>query len=171
MDHVGQNGLLWQAKGSLWWKLGPPEKSGVDVCPPLTPPPPNGASGSKVLDCQDINSVTNGFTQRLSDLISSTFPVRKSNQKTTHLRPWMSNSLIISSYRKNGLYKLACETSNGIDLTNYKKYKNLYTKLVWETKNNYYYSKICHCKGNLQKNWSTINENLQKKKKFKICTS
>ena len=28
---------------------------------------------SKVLDCQDVNSATNGFTQGLSDLISSTF--------------------------------------------------------------------------------------------------
>ena len=34
---------------------------------------------SKILDCQDVNSATNGFTQGLSDLISSTFPVRKSN--------------------------------------------------------------------------------------------
>ena len=39
MDYVGHNGLLWPAKGPLWWKLGPPGKSGVDICPPLPPPP------------------------------------------------------------------------------------------------------------------------------------
>ena len=119
---------------------------------------------SKTLDCQDVNSATSSFTQGLSDLISSTFPVRKSNRKTTHIRPWMSNSLIISSYRKNDLYKLACKTSSVIDLTNYKKYKNIYTKLIREAKKNYYYSKISHCKGNLQKIWSTINEILSKKR-------
>lgn len=76
------------------------------------------------MDCQDVNSATNGFTQGLSDLISSTFPVCKSNRKTTYIHPWMSNSLIISSYCKNDLYKLACKTSSVIDLTNYKTYKN-----------------------------------------------
>ena len=89
---------------------------------------------SKVLYCQDVSSATNGFTQGLSDLISSTFQARKSNRKTTHIRPLMSNSLIISSYRKYDLYKLPRKTSNVIDLTNYKKYKNLYTKLVREAK-------------------------------------
>ena len=42
---------------------------------------------SKVLDCQDVNSATNGFTQGLSDLISSTFPVRKSNRKLAIYAP------------------------------------------------------------------------------------
>ena len=40
MDYVGHNGLLWPAKDPLWWKLGPPGKSGVA----FAPPPPNGAS-------------------------------------------------------------------------------------------------------------------------------
>ena len=47
MDYVRYNGLLWPAKGPLWWKLGPPEKSGVGICPPLTTP--NGASVYKPL--------------------------------------------------------------------------------------------------------------------------
>ena len=43
MDYVGHNGLLWPAKGPLWWKLGPPGKSGVAPWGKS----PNDASGQK----------------------------------------------------------------------------------------------------------------------------
>jgi len=38
MDYVGHNGLVGQAKGPFWWRLGPPEKSGVGICSPLPSP-------------------------------------------------------------------------------------------------------------------------------------
>jgi len=38
MDYYVHKGLLCPAKGPLWWKLGPPGKSEVGICPPLTPP-------------------------------------------------------------------------------------------------------------------------------------
>ena len=122
---------------------------------------------SDVLNCHEVNSATNGFAQRLSEIIHSTFPIRKPNRKNIPICPWMSHSLIVSSYRKNKLYKLACKTSSDIDLSNYKHYKNLYTKLIREAKKNYYYTKILNCKGNLKKIWSTINDILSKNRKSK----
>ena len=44
MDYVGHNGLLWPAKGSLWWKPGPSWKiwggQMVGNLPTPDPPPP-----------------------------------------------------------------------------------------------------------------------------------
>jgi hypothetical protein len=68
----------------------------------------------------------------------------------------MSNSLIISSYGKNDLYKLACKTSSVIDLTNYKKYKNLYTKLIREAKKNIIIQKSLTAKGTCKENYTII---------------
>ena len=101
---------------------------------------------SNVLDYQDVNSATNSYTQGLSDFINSTFPVHKSNRKTTHIRPWMSNSLIISAYRKNDLNKLACKTSNVIDLTDYKIIQKLVYQTRLEAKKNYFIQKFLTAK-------------------------
>jgi hypothetical protein len=123
---------------------------------------PRTTDRSDVSNCQGVNFATNDFAQRLSEIIHSTFPTRKPNQKTNSIRPWMSHSVIGFSYSKNKLYKLACKISSDIDLSNYKNYKNLYTKLIREAKKNCYYTKILSCKGNLKKISSAINDILSK---------
>lgn len=68
----------------------------------------------------------------------------------------MSNSLIISSYCKNDLYKLACKTSSVIDLTNYKTYKNYIQNSSVKQKKNNIIQKSLTAKGTCEENYTII---------------
>lgn len=77
----------------------------------------------------------------------------------------MTEALINSSREKQRLYKQA--QINPDLLPQYKRYKNIFVKLLRDTKANYYKNKFENCSTNSKSTWKLINQVLKPNSKNK----
>ena len=84
---------------------------------------------------------------------------RKSRQRK---KPWMTKGISKSISTKNKLYA-KCYQKNKLDLVScYKKYLNKLTTVKRLAKEQYYTSQLIEHKQNMKKQWTIINEVLEK---------
>lgn len=77
-------------------------------------------------------------------------------------QPWFTQGLKISCKRKTTLYKKSIR--NNAFFSSYRKYRNMYNKLIKLAKKNYYNRILHDVKGDLKKTWTILREIISKVK-------
>ena len=90
-------------------------------------------------------------------------PIRRKKVKSEY-KPWLTNEIKELCYRRDYLKKKAINLNSPYYHEAYKTCKNKVTRLIEETKANYYNTKFANSK-NSADSWKTINELLNKKSK------
>ena len=112
-----------------------------------------------------IDTLWENFEAIFNKAISNHAPLRKLTKKEIKLqeKPWITKAIQTSIRFKNIMFKIAIKS--GHLPTYYKKYRNLLTRVIDQSKRHYYGNQIRKNKGNSKKLWSTINNIISNKKR------
>ena len=94
------------------------------------------------------------------DSLDKHCPIRNRFVQTGKIRrePWLTSGLVISINKQRKLYQNSIQFgAKEKDITKYKKYRNMLTKLKRFTKISYYRSKCHEYKNNTKKLWNLVN--------------
>ena len=85
--------------------------------------------------------------------------------------PWMTKALLVSTRKKNKLYKQFMAKRNPIRESRYKNYKNKLTHLIKNAKTAYYEKRFDAVKNNQKATWKLINEVINKRTRSSSLSS
>ena len=118
-----------------------------------------------VLASNDTNIAFSTFSEIIQETFDNICPVSETRVKPKELENrWMTSGLIKSSKRKQKLYVKFLKSRSTSDEINYKKYKNLFQKILKKAKSNYYSNQLKKHKADSKKTWQIINEVTGRKK-------
>ena len=80
------------------------------------------------------------------------------SQQYRNRLPWLTTGLKESIKHKNKLYQLSLRHPTVYNVTQYKRYRNMVTKLLKQQEKEYYQSQIVDNKNNLRKTWMIIKK-------------
>ena len=114
------------------------------------------------------SSAANKLTDILTSLLDQTCPLKTSLNRKKNIpnQPWFTKGLKISSKRKLKLFKKA--KTNQRRMSFYRKYRNIYNKLIKQAKAIYYSKALRDASTNIKKTWDLLKEIISKKKN--ICS-
>ena len=84
------------------------------------------------------------------------FPLRQSRPTRKASKPWLTTALKESIHRKNKLYKATIKRPTEVNITRYKIYRKILTKLLKKSEKDYYHTKLIELKKNLKKTWDVL---------------
>lgn len=80
-------------------------------------------------------------------------------RKNEPKKPWITKAIMNSIKKKHTMYSQVLATNhNPVYLTTYKKYRNMLTTIIRNSKRNYYSRIFLENKGDTSKTWKTVNE-------------
>ena len=107
----------------------------------------------------DSNIMYNNFLNEFLRIYDLSFPaIVIKRKKYKPLMPWMTKALLVSTRKKNKLYKQFMAKRNPIRESRYKNYKNKLTHLIKNAKKAYYEKRFDAVKNNQKATWKLINE-------------
>lgn len=100
------------------------------------------------------------FSEKFNLYFDLCFPIQKvkPNKNRHSLNPFMSSGLLKSRSTKLKLAKMAKLKPTETNLSNFKKYRNIYNTLIKKAKKIHFRNKIAGAKGDSKKTWDVINE-------------
>lgn len=111
----------------------------------------------------DTNESYNEFLKVYQDFFNEHFPIREKKVKTkTLLNPWFTKGFLKSSKIKQKLYNKLLKIPSEKNREAYTSYRNLFEKLKYKAKTQYYKSQLTKYQNNARKTWETIKEILGK---------
>ena len=122
---------------------------------------------NEVMSCNDPNTAYNSFFCKLLKTYDKNFPLTRMSRRGLRDKKWITKGIKIASKRKNSLYLKWLKSRNPIDHLNYKKYKNIFTKISKAAETNYYKRVFNDISNNTKKIWAQINSICSFKKKQK----
>lgn len=103
-----------------------------------------------------LNDKTSLFMSLLYELYDKCCPIRTKQISSKRItKPWLSDDLIYCIKRKYTLFKRY--KNNEIPFIEYNNYKNYVTRIVRQSKKNYFVNKFESCRGDLRRTWNNIN--------------
>ena len=119
----------------------------------------------EVYICNDVNSAHSTFWGIFSMLFELYFPckVSKKNRRTQKMNGFMTAGLLISRIRKFELHKLYISSPTALNQANYRSYRNVYNKVLRNSKKLFYEQKLSLIQNDPKKVWNTMNELLCRK--------
>lgn len=107
----------------------------------------------------DLNILTELFVNKIKSCIDRSSSTISVSHKKRGLKPWMTNDLVTQiNLRDKMNMKLKKEPFNSVLKNEYKTFRNNLTKLIAQTKANYYRSILDECKSDISKKWRVIKE-------------
>jgi len=119
----------------------------------------------EILLISNVNEGFAKFNDILQNSINQFCPVQSIKAKKKK-QPWMTSGLLISSIKKNKLYKKYISNPSSSNKNIYLKYKNMYTKIVKAAEKLYFLNEFSLNKSNLKKTWDLIKISLNKNNSF-----
>ena len=104
------------------------------------------------------------FLKMFKSVYDKSFPVIKVKKQYRNRLPWLSTGLKESIKCKNKLYRISLRHPTAYNITRYKQYRNLTTKLLKQQEKDYYQSQIVDNKNNLRKTWMIIKQVINQNK-------
>lgn len=117
------------------------------------------------LDNDDLNHAYESFSEQIHKSIETFAPLRTITiyPNKTKSEPWMTKGLLISTRKKNQLFKKARGKPHEHPcVKRYNDYKKIYNKVKRKAKFNHISHKLASCRNNAKKTWSHINNMLGK---------
>ena len=120
-------------------------------------------SWEEILSEEDPNIASTTFKNILENELNTHCPVQTpSHNAKQPNQPWFTQGLKISSRKKKKLYKKSLKNPNRVET--YRKYRNLFNKLIKLAKSNYYSNLLDQHKHDIRKTWSVLRESIFKTK-------
>jgi len=111
------------------------------------------------------NSAYEKFLDKIKEAYDLSFPEKEVTLKTKNIdNQWMTRGLRKSSKFKQRLYVKFLKRRTKKNEENYKRYKNMFTKLTQRAKKLYYSEQIQTHKNDTKKTWKILKEIIGKKK-------
>jgi exonuclease III len=112
-----------------------------------------------VLSSNNANLSFDHFHNHFLNLFDETCPIKKLKIKSKNLsNPWFDKTLLQYSRKKQRLYNKFLKNRTLLNEQNYKSCKHHFTRLVFDTKRNFYNKKLVKYINDTKKTWSIINE-------------
>ena len=112
---------------------------------------------SLVIDHSDPDLAYNNFDNVVQKSFEKCFPLVVKSRKAVKDKSWMTQGLRKSSVVKNRLYFKFLKTKSLINEMKYKKYKNVFTKLIKVAETSYYSEMLDRRKNDIKSLWSNLN--------------
>lgn len=117
-----------------------------------------------VYNCSDVNKAFEIFVNILKFYIDISFPIKKVNaNQTKNKKNWVTKGIQISSKNLKYLYSRMKITNDKNDIDFYKRYKQVYRKVIKAAKNYYNNSYYNRTENKTKAVWNIINNNIQNK--------
>ena len=122
---------------------------------------------STVINCKDTQQSYNNFSDSFLALYDLHFPISrfKFNKNYSRIEKWMSKGILTSRREKIRLSKLCFSHPTPLNTIVFKKYRNMYNKIVKVAKKMSYDRLFKKFQSNLSKTWQLIHEVINKKPK------
>ena len=98
------------------------------------------------------------FLKMFKSVYGKSFPVIKVKKQYRKRLPWLSTGLKESIKCKNKLYRISLRHPTAYNITRYKQYRNMTTKLLKQQEKDYCQSQIVDNKNNFRKTWMMIKQ-------------
>jgi len=126
---------------------------------------------SEVLSLSNPDLAYERFINIFNKTYQTNFPLTRISRRGLRDKKWITEGLKIASKHKNALYRKWLKSRNPIDNLNYKKYKNIFTKISREAEASYYKTTFDKISNNTKKVWDQINNICSFKSKQKSKSS
>jgi Reverse transcriptase (RNA-dependent DNA polymerase)/Endonuclease/Exonuclease/phosphatase family len=115
-------------------------------------------------DC--VNEQYNHFSETFNTLYDLYFPLTpfKVNKNFQSINPWMSKGLLISRRQKNLLCSISVKKPYEPYLSNYKKYRNLYFRILRVSKQLFFQTQLKKFQTDSKKTWETLRKIVNNKR-------
>ena len=119
-----------------------------------------------ILDENRPKQAFDNFFKIIDSSLDLAFPETKVKVSNNFIpiNPWMSNGLLVSRKTKEKLASKKIRKPSEANVATFKRYNNLYTKLLRKAKQTYYNSKFLDFSSNMRKTWDLIREVVGSKK-------
>ena len=104
------------------------------------------------------------FLKMFKSVYDKSFHVIKVKKQYQKRLPWLSTGPKESIKCKNKLYQVALRHPTAYNITRYKQYRNMVTKLLKHREKDYYQSQIVDNKNNLRRTWMIIKQVINQNK-------
>ena len=120
----------------------------------------------EVLDEQDTNTACNRFSETFFEIFDICFPVQRKRcgKKFRKKNDFMTRGLMISQKKKNKLESKAIQSNDPAHMIYFKRYRNLYFKLVKKARKLHFSLKIINAGKNAKEIWNCLKEAINMKK-------
>ena len=114
----------------------------------------------ETLSALSTDSAYDAFWSAYKKLFDLSFPLTnlKFNKNLHKINSFMTAGLLISRGTKNNLHKQCLINPTPLTIDLYKKFRNLYAKIMRAAKVLHVQSKLKDCKGNSKQTWKILNE-------------
>ena len=123
-----------------------------------------------VSNATDVDAGFHNFISTVQNAIDQYCPLKNVIKMKKNKLAWMSSGLLISSHRKNKLYKTFIKNPTTLNKSIYLKYKNLFTRLMRSAEKLYFLKQFTLNKSNIKKTWDLIRISLNKLNSSKNIT-
>jgi len=115
---------------------------------------------------QDTQEAYDSFSETFFDLFNLYFPLtdKKQNKNTDCLLPWFTKGLFISRKTKILLFKNSKKDPSVTNMTNYKNFRNLYSKVLRASKKLHYEKELIKYQSDSRKTWQVLRKAINKNK-------
>ncbi len=112
------------------------------------------------------------FSDIFFSLYNIHFPcITKRINKNTHpINPWMSKGLLVSRQNKISLCTQSIKHPSPNNISKFTQYRNLYSKILRESKKIYFQNKLLEYQSDIKKTWEIIKKAIRKKDKESTFT-
>ena len=129
-------------------------------------------SYTEVYDQTNPTDSYSNFQQLFKDSFEQNFPLKevRFNKNYHMIEKWMTKGILRSRAKKFNLQSLLSKNPSAENKELYKKYKNVYNKVLKTSKKLYYSNLLIANQGDLKKNWQIIKEAAGLKSKSNFST-
>ena len=111
-------------------------------------------SWNTILSCDDANIAFKLFTEKLHYYLDRNIPkIQQKGSSKTPRKPWITYGIIKSIRKRNKLYKISLTDPSVTNITKYKRYRNVLTSIIRNSKKAYYLQKFENTRGDMSATW------------------
>ena len=125
---------------------------------------------SDLLACNDPEIAYTVFSNTITELFDTCFPLRTVKHGYKTRKPWLTESLKKSIRRKNKLYHRKQKSKSEEHGQLYKQYRNKLNKLLHIAEQQHYDNLLKENKNNLKSSWRIMKEIISKNKSTSPCS-
>ena len=120
----------------------------------------------EVFTSSDAQLSYDSFSNTFNELFNNYFPEReiRFNKNIHKIEPFMTHGLLVSRQIKQELEKTSINQPTELNKMKFKRYKNMYNKVLRSAKKLYYEQTLESQKHNLRKTWEILKEAIGQKK-------
>ena len=125
---------------------------------------------SDLLTCNDPELAYTVFSDTITELFDTCFPLRTVKHGYKTRKPWLTEGLKKSIKRKNKLYHRKQKSKNEEHVQLYKQYRNKLNKLLHLAEQQHYDNLLKENKNNLKSSWRIMKDIISKNKSTSPCS-